>query len=360
VKRFPFLDWMRGLAVLIMIECHVFNSFTRLDLRDSGPYIISQFIGGLAAPLFLFMAGMTTGFQMESLERRESSPGRRWLIALRRGAFILLIAYIFRFTNWFFAIPHTSPAEMLKVDILNCMGLSMIVLASAAIFRSQERVRFTMLAGLAIIGAAPLVANLNWSGAPDLVRDYLVPLPNRGHFPFFPLAGYLAFGIALGTLVKHAEPQKFDRFMQWSVLIGFAMVFTAQYFSNLPFSVYPRSNFWLDSPALVVIRTGIILLSMAGAYLWTEYAAGTRWSWMQTLGKNSLMVYWVHVMIVYGAVVRPIKRALSIWQAALAAVAVTLMMVAMSAGWLWWKERKRGRKTSSRSSPDLTPARTRS
>ena len=36
VNRFPFLDWMRGLAVVIMIQCHTFNSLTRMDLRDGG------------------------------------------------------------------------------------------------------------------------------------------------------------------------------------------------------------------------------------------------------------------------------------------------------------------------------------
>src|ERR1700693_457022 len=84
-KRFPFLDWMRGLAVVIMIQCHAFNSFVRTDLHTSGSYAFTQFVGGMAAPLFLFMAGMTFGFQMESLERREPARGRRWLIALRRG-----------------------------------------------------------------------------------------------------------------------------------------------------------------------------------------------------------------------------------------------------------------------------------
>ena len=76
MKRFPFLDWMRGLAVLVMIQCHTFNSFTRLDLRETGSYVMTQFIGGMAAPLFLFMAGMTMAFQMESLEKRESDPLR--------------------------------------------------------------------------------------------------------------------------------------------------------------------------------------------------------------------------------------------------------------------------------------------
>ena len=69
MKRFPFLDWMRGLAVVVMIQCHAFNAFARLDTRDGGPYVLSQFVGGMAAPLFLFMAGMTTAFQMESLAR---------------------------------------------------------------------------------------------------------------------------------------------------------------------------------------------------------------------------------------------------------------------------------------------------
>jgi fucose 4-O-acetylase-like acetyltransferase len=61
---------------------------------------------------------------------------------------------------------------------------------------------------------------------------------------------------------------------------------------------------------------------------------------MQAMGKNSLMVYWVHVMIVYGSVVQPFKRTLSIAQGALAVVIVTVAMVAMSALWLAWKRRR--------------------
>src|ERR1019366_7889729 len=120
VKRFPFLDWMRGLAVVIMIQCHTFNSFTRVDLHDGGPYVLTRFVGGMAAPLFLLMAGMTTAFPMESLERREPKPLRRWLISLKRAAYILAIAFTFRFTNWLFSVPHANLSELTKVDILNC------------------------------------------------------------------------------------------------------------------------------------------------------------------------------------------------------------------------------------------------
>ena len=265
---------MRGLAVVIMIQCHTFNSLTRMDLRDGGPYVLTQFVGGMAAPLFLLMAGMTTAFQMESLERREPNRWRRWLISLKRAGYILAIAFTFRFTNWVFSMPHASATELTKVDILNCMGVGMAVLAVGAVFRSDARVRFAVIAGCAIAAAAPLMTNLPWGGAPALLREYLVPGPGRGRFPFFPFVAYIAFGQAIGAVVKRAAAERFDRLMQWSMLIGFSMIFIGQYFSNIPYSIYTNANFWTDSPALVVIRVGICLMIMAGAYLWTEYCAG--------------------------------------------------------------------------------------
>jgi uncharacterized membrane protein len=311
-----------------------------MDVRDGGPYVLSQFIGGMAAPLFLFMAGMTLAFQMESLERRESDPWRRWMTALRRGAYILAIAYLFRITNWLAGMPRSDWHEITKVDILNCMGLAMIAMAAAAIFSGNNRARFAAAAGLAIAAAAPLIANLEWGATPQLIHEYLAPGQGRGRFPFFPAASYLAFGLAAGTIVKRTVGDRFERLMQWTVVIGIAAIFTAQYFSNTPYSVYPKSNFWTDSPALIIIRVGVILLAAAGAYLWTEYVAAARWSWMQCLGKNSLMVYWVHVMLVYGDIAKRFKRALSVPATAAATAMVTLMMVALSAAWLWWKERR--------------------
>lgn len=336
-----------------MIQCHTFNSFTRPDLRDGGAYIMTQFIGGMAAPLFLFMAGMTTAFQMDSLERREPDGMRRWRISLKRAGYILAIAFTFRFTNWVFAWPWGDWREMLRVDILNCMGVAMVIMSVAAVFIGESRIRFAVIAGLAITCLAPVVANLDWSGTPLLLQEYLVPAQGR-RFPLFPWAAYVAFGVAVGGIVKRAAADRFERIMQWSVLIGFGLVFTAQYFSNVPYSIYTKTSFWLDSPALVLIRVGVILLGMAGAYLWTEYGARSSWSWMQTLGKNSLMVYWVHVMIVYGSLVRPFKRSLSIPQATLATVLVTLAMIALSVLWLQWKA-KRSAVTATRRAKDLAP-----
>ena len=327
---------MRGLAVLIMIQCHTFNSLARMDLRNGGPYVLSQFVGGMAAPLFLFMAGMTFAFQMDSLERRELPALRRWVVSLRRAAYILGIAFLFRFSNWVAALPHADWEEFTKVDILNCMGVAMLAFSAAALFDFRGRARFGAAAGLAIAAAAPLVASLPWEGVPTLLRDYLTP-SGRGHFAFFPCASYVGFGLTAGTLVKRAAEERFDRLMQWGVLLGFGLVFGSQYFSNLPYSVYPQSNFWTNSPALILIRVGVMLLILAGAYIWTTFTAVHRWSWIQVLGKNSLMVYWVHVILVYGELARPLKRTLDVTGTWLATAAVTALMLGLSVAWLRWK-----------------------
>ena len=75
LTRLPFLDFTRGLAATVMLQGHVFHSFLRNDLRESGAYIISQFIGGLAPAVFLFLTGTTLGFMMYGFDRKHMT---RW------------------------------------------------------------------------------------------------------------------------------------------------------------------------------------------------------------------------------------------------------------------------------------------
>jgi uncharacterized membrane protein len=321
-----------------MIECHVYNSFTRMDLREDGAYVMSQFVGGMASVLFLFMAGMTLGFQMDSLDRREPVPWRRWWGALRRGGYVLAIAFAFRLTNFVAAWPHAQLSELGKVDILNSMGVAMIALAALALAEGARRARWAVLAGVALAAVAPLVKYLPWAGVPRLLAEYVAP--GIGRFPFFPWGAYVAFGVAVGTLVKRATAGQMERLMQWLALVAFALVFGAWHFSNIPFSIYGPVDFWLESPSLVLIRVGLSCVALVAGYVWTEFCVGTGWSWMQALGKTSLLVYWIHVMMVYGDIAKPLKRALSIPQATLATFLVSALMVALAAARLWWTARR--------------------
>src|SRR5207244_7875792 len=53
-NRLAYLDWMRGLAVLIMLQGHVLKGW--LGLRDRGRewFWLNRFLGGLPGPNCLF------------------------------------------------------------------------------------------------------------------------------------------------------------------------------------------------------------------------------------------------------------------------------------------------------------------
>ena len=98
------------------------------------------------------------------------------------------------------------------------------------------------------------------------------------------------------------------RVMQWSAILGFGLILSGQYFSNLPYSLYPAVDFWLNSPGLIFIKLGVIMVMLAVTFLWTHHGSGQGWSWVRQLGTTSLLVYWVHIELVYGRWFRILER----------------------------------------------------
>ena len=119
-SRIVFLDWLRGLAAIVMLQGHAFDSFLRPELRTQPAFIFSQFFGGQAAAIFLFLTGITFGLGMN---RRDELPAwERITGALRRARYLFLLAIAFRLQMWAFAGPHQPWTDLLHVDVLNLMG----------------------------------------------------------------------------------------------------------------------------------------------------------------------------------------------------------------------------------------------
>ena len=325
--RLAFLDWARGFAAVVMLQGHVFHSFTRSDLRGEGPYVLSQFVGGLPPALFLFLTGITLAFLMDRRERQGAAPRVRVLAAARRGGYLLGLAFLFRIQMWLFGWPGSRVSDILRVDILNCMGVTILLMAAMAVFQTQERIRLCAILGIAMAAASPVISQLDWSNVSPAVKHYLAP--DYSYFSLFPWGAFLAFGVSAGSILRVVSPDQIQRVVQWASLAGISLILGGRYFSNLPFSIYPKSDFWLDSPALVAIKLGLILLVLAFAFVWTQYGA-RNWSWVRQLGVTSLLVYWVHIELVYGRWLSGWKEALNIPQTAGAALAVIVLMVLLS------------------------------
>lgn len=325
--RLSFIDWTRGISATIMLQGHAFHSFTHPSLRESPAFIYSQFVGGMPPAIFLFLTGVTLAFLMDSAERKGLTAGQRIVAALKRSRYLFLLAFGFRIQMFFFGWPRPWE-DIFRVDVLNCMGFSVAALSLMAVFPTAERARLSAALGAAIAVASPLLAQLDWSAGPSIVQHYLAP--DGVFFGFFPWAAFLAFGLAIGSAIRLTAVENLNRLVQWFAVGGLAAIYISQWASNLPFSLYTKSDFWIDSPWLVFIKTGICLLMLATGYVWTQYIAKPGWSWIRQLGTTSLLVYWVHVELVYGRWFWYWKENLTIGQASIMAVMVILSMIGLS------------------------------
>jgi uncharacterized membrane protein len=325
--RLQYLDWLRGLAAVIMLQGHCFDAFTKPSLRQSGPYTFSQFAGGMPPALFLFLTGVTLSFLMDSSERKGIGPMARVITAFSRSGYLFFLAFAFRLQLFVFSFPGDWH-DLFRVDILNCMGFSIAVLSVMALFKTVERVRLCAVLGLAIAMAAPLVSQLDLPKLHWMVRSYIVP--DYRYFSFFPWAAFLAFGMSAGSAIRAVPQEATERVMQWVALVGGSLILICQYFANQPYSIYPKSDFWLNSPAQVLTKLGVTLLMLAFAFLWTRYGAAEGWSWIRQFGTTSLLVYWVHIELVYGRWLWFLKNNLTILQTVISAVVIILLMLGLA------------------------------
>ena len=326
--RLAFIDWTRGFAAIVMLQGHTFNSFLRTDLRGQGPYMLSQFLGGLPPAMFLFLTGITFAFLMDSQERSGATVGKRIWAAIKRSRYLFILAFLFRIQLYVFGFPTSPASELVKVDILNCMGLAMLIFAPMAAFSTRERIRLCTVLGLLVAALSPVLTMVDGSGLHPVLRAYL--FPDFNSFGFFPWASFLAFGMVTGSVLRIAKPEEMQRTMLWMLAIGVGLATCSHQLSNFPYTIYPKVDFWLNSPALILIKLGIVLCIMALAYLWVNLASAQRWSLFRQLGTTSLLVYWVHVELVYGRWFGIWKEGLSVPQVVAYTAALIALMVVLS------------------------------
>jgi uncharacterized membrane protein len=328
--RRTYLDVLRGVAVLVMIEAHVIDSWTRAADRQTHAFRQSLVLGGFGAPLFLFLAGVAVAMSAGSKARRRGDARAAMRAVQTRGLQIFLLAFLFRFQSYL--LSHGEAWTLLKVDILNVMGLS--ILASAAIWGSVRSVRARLIAfGLAtaaLVWLAPAVRALDALGPlPDSIEGYLRPIPGLTNFTFFPWAAFVTAGAFTGVLLDNARVGEADRRVNLSCAgAGLLLALGAWRSSFLP-PLDPRSQFWTTSASFFFIRLGVMLASLGLAYLWEQRpTASHRWSPLQVLGRSSLFIYWIHVEMVYGIVSLPLHGAFTLRGAWTALALFWILMVA--------------------------------
>src|SRR5260221_4890322 len=69
-RRLAYIDWMRGLACVLMFQAHCYSAWLNPDARKSEFYRWSQAAATLPAPLFIFLAGISSAMVSQRLREK--------------------------------------------------------------------------------------------------------------------------------------------------------------------------------------------------------------------------------------------------------------------------------------------------
>jgi len=346
-KRIAYIDWLRGLACLVMFQTHCYDSWLGAPVRGGLFLRMSQMGGTLPAPLFLFLAGISVALIVDKLRQKDVPAAQIAIKTIRRGAEILALGFLFRFQEFLIAWGWSPWSDLLRVDILNTIGVAMMLMGGLCwiVLSKFPGTRIRLSLGIASVGVALIISFLTplvWTTwrprwLPWPIESYFDGVHNFGQpqswlFPIFPWVGFAFAGLAVGFLllsdwVRRQEAKPF----LLAGLGGIALIYLTHRLDLISWQPFGAYDFWLTSSNFFLMRIGMLLAIMSATYVWCRWGAG-QWGFspLIQLGQTSLLVYWVHFDFVYGRASILPKRADDIRTASIGLLTIFLAMLLLS------------------------------
>lgn len=304
-KRLAFIDLLRGWSLIVMIEVHVFNSMLRPELKLTGWFSNLNFLNGLVAPAFLFISGFS--FYIASQRKMEEFRKFKYQFwrQIGRISMIWVIGYLLRLP--YFSLTRTiqksNPEQLIlfySVDILQCIavGLLLLFILRILIVNDKSFVITLFILALTFILASPLVWNADIASfLPVPVANYF-NRQNGSLFPLFPWLGFMLMGAVYSSYYLKSSPDKEQSFLRNTLVTGLVLIAAAiiALYLSIPFfepieKIRPNTFFF-------GLRLGLILLMLV-FFRYYELKRKTEKSFVLTTGRESLLVYWLHLQIIY-------------------------------------------------------------
>ena len=349
-SRLAFIDVARGLAVVLMLQTHAYDAWLRPELRPTEFFRWSQLIGGLPGAFFLFLMGVSVALGGEASRDRGAAGARLIRRTLLRAALLLLVAFLFRL-GLFAASDHPEINAIFRVDILNCLAVSLALLAPLDLLPVRGSRVFTAI-GVAAWFA--ITTSFVWDGGlvtglPERLAGYLTGRVPNTTFPLFPWAAYAFAGHAMGSLIGAARRGDLNRMMNRLLAAGLAMIPLSMMLDRLE-TIGPKYDYWWTSPNFVLIKVGVLIILVWLCFQFEQLVPRLGASLgrglkpvsaaMVQMGRTSLFIYCVHVDLVYGSKAFPkLWRSCEIAEASRNLALLTLGMLAASYAWSWLKAR---------------------
>ncbi len=372
---------------MFMILWHTADSWIRDDLRSTATFTSLRLLGGLAAPFFLLLAGVSLGMKHATEIERATPTAYAVRSNVGRGLEVWVIGYLLRLQMWtidsggirhlyglrvwppilvalcigiwasrklgkeprraaiafacaapLFAfgiwqvtiVDPTRLVGLVRVDVLQAIGASLVVVSLASPLIGT-RAGISLAIGIVVAFATPLAAKLVPGPLPAPIAAYLAqwPPPPGGRvvalFPLFPWLSYVFIGRSLG-LWWHAGARE-QRLMRLLLIQGvFGALLAIATNESIAYHLgYLNEWPWLTAPVRVASRVGA---GLAASLIMFEVAKRnfTFLNPLRTLGTASLLVYFVHLEFAYGLLSLTFRKKLSLMTWGIGFISLTILM----------------------------------
>ena len=311
--RVIFIDLMRAIAVLQMVQGHTISVFLSKDFQTTELplFAVWYFLRGMTAPIFMFTAGSVFTYLFRSVKKpfRENYRVKK---GIRRAFLLIFLGYLLRYPTWkvfdFSEVTAEQWQSFITVDVLHLIGFSLLILILILFIAEKLKFNFTTsftVGALLIFLLSPFTETLNWSSfLPEPVAAYFYGRIGS-LFPLFPWAGYVTAGGVLGSyLAQNPMVFKTARFSFKVAIYGIFFIllaFLSQFLiktSGIQI-INPQTE-----PNTIFFRMGFVLL-LTAIVSYISLKVNKIPLLIILAGRNTLLIYVVHLVILYGSAWTP-------------------------------------------------------
>jgi uncharacterized membrane protein len=340
--RVIFIDLMRAIAVLQMVQGHTIDVLLAADLRNTEIplYAAWYFLRGMTAPIFMFTAGTVFSYLFKSV-KKPFEKNYRVKKGFRRAFLLIFLGYALKYPTWtildFSDVTPDKWQLFISADVLQLIGFSLLILLLILFIAEKLKLNYsaTFITITTIIFlASPFIETINWiSFLPAPIAAYFYS-GSGSLFPLFPWSGYVIAGGVLGSYLAH-NPLVFktSRFSKLLAIFGGAFTLIAILSEIILQALQVQIIDPQAEPNTIFYRVGFVLL-LTALVSYISLRVNKIPHIIILAGRNTLLIYAVHLIILYGSAWTPgidllWGYSLSGWQSFIAALFMITLMTLM-------------------------------
>jgi hypothetical protein len=291
LARVWFVDALRLLAAFQMLQGHTLSALLAPSARHGTWYLAWSNLRGLTSVAFLFTSGMALYFATVRRFAAHRSSARAVSRRVLRALRLIGLGYLLHLPLPALLSGQDPGSgalrELISVDVLQCIGVSLLLLEASLLCAPSVRVWLCLVAGGAVVFAlgTPWAYRVHGAAWLQPLAAYLGP-GLGSQFPLWPWSAHMFAGVLVAAWVASSRTSASLRL----ALLGVGLLAIGQLL--------------VAAGALPVVVDHVYRLGwvsgIAAGLAWATRGVHRPPAWLAGLATESLFLYVFHVLLVYG------------------------------------------------------------